>query len=247
MALSTPMKTWIDERSFDQLTEAAIPTGKYKSTVDMILRDQTLFRNDNTIYDSEVYKMSAELEFLRNQRGEIVKRIKESDERRSQKEKELIAFREFVERKAPQLQELQTQEEVSRYNARTKKLGVLEKTFASMDRNHKLLVLEQLDIDDRIQVLDTLYPILEEVRMWTAKRFVSLNRASQEYKRNQNLEKLQKSVHWICEYGDKMVERASRHMPDYLDKIMTKTPTRVETWLSSSVGEEETSTTTEDF
>lgn len=240
------MRTWIDERSFDELSAAAQPTGKYKNTVDMILRDQTLFRSDSTIYDYEVSKMKIELETLEKRQKEMVKLVEDSDTRRNEKEKELLVFREFVERKAPQIHELQTQEEISKFNTRTRKLATLEKSFATMDRNHKLLLLEQLDVDDRLEFLKKLYPLLEEVRMWTAKRFRSLNRAAREYKQNQDVEKLQKSVHWICEYGDAMVDRAARDMPDYISKILTKRTTRVET-LMSSEAEEETSTTTEDF
>jgi hypothetical protein len=244
--MSLAMRTWIDERSFDELSAAAVPTEKYKFVVEMIQRDQSLFRSDNTLLDMEVYRMKEELDTLVKRQKDSIKLVEESDTRRNEKEKELIAFREFVERKSPQVNELQTQEELSKYNTRTRKLATLEKSFQTMDKNHKLLLLEQLDMDDRLELVKKLYPILEEVRMWTAKRFVSLNRAAQEYKRNHDVDKLKRSVHWICEYGDAMIDRAARDMPEYMSKILTRTPTRVDAW-KSSVSEEEASTTTEDF
>jgi hypothetical protein len=240
-----PLRTWIDERSFDELTEAAVPTGKYQYIVEMIQREPGIFRGEHTLLDAEVNKLKEELEFLAKRKKDIVKQVDESDERRDKLEHELIKFRDFFERQ-PKRNDLQTQEEVSQFNARERKLAMLEKSFATTDRNHKLLLLEQLDVDDRFELVKKLHPILEEVQKWTVKRFISLHRAGQEYKLTRDVEKLKKSVHWIGEYGDAMIDRAARQMPDYMSKILTKSPTRVESWLSSEA-EEQASATTEDF
>lgn len=218
--MTASMESWIDTRSFEELTDASEPTGTYQWVVEMILRDATIFRGTQTLYDDSLFEMEKELkESLENEK-EYEKRIQESETRRDEKEKYVLAFEKLVEKNAPQPCEVQSVEDHKMHTVRVQKLATHKKSFLTMDKNHKLMILDSLDLKDRIVELQEMLPLLKEVQRWTEKRFVSLHRLARAYTVDKDLARLQKGVHWVCEYGEKMVNRAIREKPDFFEKLM---------------------------
>lgn len=69
------MKTYTDNRPFEECIRSTTPTGKYKYISDMIRRDPNIFRGDHTIYDSEIERKKEEFENLKKQIPELEKMV----------------------------------------------------------------------------------------------------------------------------------------------------------------------------
>ncbi len=178
---------WIDTRSFEEITLATIPDGKYNHISLMIQEDPKQWSTDFTLHDDDIanikrtiqelkdkiLSLDIRIEKIKNPPKKKQKKKQDSDEEEEEDDEGVnIAF---------QLERLhQTIEE---------KQGVL----AQIEKANRNLELQ------------------ERVREITIKKFKSLNRLVKHYRIHKDAEYLEKGVHWVCEYGDAMIEREKRY------------------------------------
>jgi hypothetical protein len=175
---------WIDTRSFEQITVETVPTEKYQPVVDMILRENRIFAGSQTIYDLEIVHKEREVSSLLEERKHIqstIQTLKNSP------------------KKVHQKKNASDNEEEGKNSGHS----IMEKLYT--------LIGEQQDIDKKVENLKKEIQLLEAIQSLTVKRFASLNRLAKHYKDHQDLEFLRKGVHWVCEYGDKMIEREKKY------------------------------------
>lgn len=179
---------WIDTRSFNQITLETVPTEKYQNVVDMILRDSRIFAGSQTIYDLEIIYKEREVESLLEERKQIQSAIQTLKNPPKKQDKQKI-------KKDPNES---NEEETQTYTN-----SIMDKLYA--------LIGEQQELDKKVEKLKNEIALNKAIQALTVKRFISLNRLGKHYKDHQDIEFLRKGVHWVCEYGDAMVEREKKY------------------------------------
>lgn len=176
---------WIDTRSFEQITLETVPTDKYQYVVDMILRDNRIFSSSQTMYDLEIIYKERKISSLLEER----KSIQSSIETLKNPQKKVEKKRKLSEE----------DEEV-----------VKKPTASIIDRIY-IFIGEQQEIDKKVETLKREIELLIAIQELTIKKYASLNRLAKHYKDHEDIEFLRKGVHWVCEYGDKMIEREKKY------------------------------------
>ncbi len=181
-------KTWIDERSFEQITLETVPTGKYNDTYKMILENPKLFSTDISIYDWDIAKLAQKIQDTKLE-VEILNRRIEKIKNPPKKKK---------------AKKTDSEEEDEEYDDSVN-------VALQLDKLHSVIA-EKQGVLKTIQEYELELEILKYTREMNIKKTRSLNRLIKEYNVTKDTTYLEKGVHWISEYADSMIEREKRHM-----------------------------------
>lgn len=184
-------RTWIDTRSFDQITLETEPTDKYNHVVDMILRDNRIFAGTGTMYDIDIIYKQRDIDALKEERKIIQTSIQ-------------------ALKNPPKKKELKKNKKTDPGESDEEEVQTRDPSSMNMDRIYQLIG-EQQELDKKVMSMEKELELQKAIQALVVKRFTSLNRLAKHYKQNQDETYLRKGVHWVCEYGDAMVEREKRY------------------------------------
>ncbi len=181
-------KTWIDERSFEQITLETVPTGKHTDTYKMILENPKQFPLDISIYDWDIAKLAQKIQDTK-QEVEVLNRRIEKIKNPPKKKKG---------------KKVDSEEDEGDYDDSVNVALQLEKLHA--------VIAEKQEVLKTIQEYELELEILKFTREMNIKRCRSFNRLIKEYNQNKDPSYLEKGVHWISEYADSMIEREKNYL-----------------------------------
>lgn len=181
-------RTWIDERSFEQITLETVPTGKHTDTYKMILENPKLFSTDLSIYDWDIAKLAQKIQDTK-QEVEVLNRRIEKIKNPPKKKK---------------AKKVDSEEEEEEYDDSVNVALQLEKLHA--------VIAEKQGVLKTIQEHELELEILKYTRDMNMKKCKSFNRLIKEYNENKDASYLEKGVHWISEYADAMIEREKNYL-----------------------------------
>ena len=215
------MKTWIDERSFDQITQDTIATGRYDYITELIQRNPNVFRSNDTIYDITVcdnYRKLADLETNLKSIEEQITKEKQKQKAAKQRAAEEAAKRQAKTKGKP-LPKIERSSKVDIEDGAPPDDDMFddeEFDKPSMERTrYDELQSDELNLIQEIEKQKLFIHLLERHQTILRKKYVSLNRAAQDYKRSENLETLRKAVQWISEYTEGLIAREEQ-LPEEL-------------------------------
>ena len=94
-----------------------------------------------------------------------------------------------------------------------------EADVSSMLEKLDAVIAEKQEALTSIKTLEQKLVFLQVERDYTAKKWISFNRLIKEYNKTKDDEYLEKGVHWICEYADKMIEREKKYILTHSDQV----------------------------
>jgi hypothetical protein len=181
---------WIDTRTFDEVTQDTIPDGRYKAISTMIQEDPKLWVTDYTLHDDEISSIKRNIQELKEKIKTLDIRIEKIKNPPKKKQK--------PKRKTDEDDEEEEDEQD----------GV--NIAVQLERLHETIE-EKQGIMGQIATQNKELELQEKIREITIKKFHSLNRLVKHYRVHKDTEYLEKGVHWVCEYGDAMIERETRY------------------------------------
>jgi predicted RNase H-like nuclease (RuvC/YqgF family) len=176
---------WIDNRSFEQITLETVPTGKYTETYKMILENPKLFQSDFSAFDWDIAKCKQKIQEL----NEEVRTFDTQIEKIKNPKK-----------KMKQKRDCEDDEEDESMNIALQ-LDKLQAVITEKQNALKNIKQSQMELQ-----------ILKFSQEMSIKKYKSFNRLIKDYIKNQDAQYLEKGVHWISEYADKMIEREKNYI-----------------------------------
>ena len=206
--MTAQMNTWIDERSFEQITAQTTSTGRYDYIARLITQDQHVFRGSNTIYDLTISENQCKI-------NQLTENLKMVEARIAKLKKEKLEGKEIKSKKP--VQQKPKAKPMAKIDWRSSTTEPVDDDTDDVDYNtvsqgrthYDELQSDELNLIEEIDSVKRLSALLDTHRKIISKEHISLNRAALDYKQTGDAETLRKAVHWICDYTQQLIARES--------------------------------------
>jgi hypothetical protein len=186
----TDSKSYINNRSYEQFVDEAVPTGAYDSTVFMIHSDFTnrgnskLYEKKYEYYDNTKYMLKGDIEDLEKE----IKILKSK----------IDTNRDLIEEYSNKISKL------SNSDNDKKEIKQLTEKIHKLEHSINDAIDELPDMEASLKDLNKKLSDHEWMEIVGRMEYNSLRRAHTEYFKTQDIHYLRKAVHAICSYGDRL-------------------------------------------